>query len=188
MRKLFISILCITIASCALMLLGGCTNTSENDHVHSFTIKIIDDKYLASSAKPPQKARYYYACSCGEIGTETFEYGEDDETPADDDKTGKIEVKTYIDGEYASSIVTNNSNFYLIAELEKSEDITKNPSLEKYFDGWYLDPDFQTPLTEDYKFTANGNIYARNIPVYFSAFKLRHRCLRARLRAVCRTP
>ena len=45
-------------------------------HVHSYTEKHTDAKYLKSAATCTAKAVYYYSCSCGEKGTETFESGE----------------------------------------------------------------------------------------------------------------
>ena len=45
-------------------------------HVHSCTEKNTDAKYLKSAATCTAKAVYYYSCSCGEKGTETFESGE----------------------------------------------------------------------------------------------------------------
>ena len=47
------------------------------DHIHSFTKRVAEDKFLASSATCTEKAAYYYSCTeCDEHGTETFEYGE----------------------------------------------------------------------------------------------------------------
>ena len=44
---------------------------------HSYTAKLAESRYLASSATCTEKASYYTSCVyCGEIGTETFEYGE----------------------------------------------------------------------------------------------------------------
>ena len=45
-------------------------------HVHSYIEKNTDAKYLKSAATCTAKAVYYYSCSCGEKGTETFESGE----------------------------------------------------------------------------------------------------------------
>ena len=44
-------------------------------HVHSYTEKNTDAKYLKSAATCTAKAVYYYSCSCGKKGTETFEIG-----------------------------------------------------------------------------------------------------------------
>lgn len=53
---------------------GG--SSSGNAHTaHTFDQKNTDIKYLAQEATLTSKARYYYSCKCGEIGTETFEYG-----------------------------------------------------------------------------------------------------------------
>lgn len=45
-------------------------------HTHSFKRKNTDIKYLKSFANCQARAVYYYSCSCGKQGTETFEYGE----------------------------------------------------------------------------------------------------------------
>ncbi len=53
------------------------TSSSESqiEHVHNFSQKNTDPKYLASEADCTSPAKYYYSCECGEAGTETFEYG-----------------------------------------------------------------------------------------------------------------
>ncbi len=74
MKKRFI-ILCLSLVLCGILSIGiSCNNSSE--HTHSFTVEKAEEKYLASAATCTQKARYYYSCSCGEKGTETFFYGE----------------------------------------------------------------------------------------------------------------
>ena len=63
----------------------NCTRTgcdySENEdipalvHTHKFTEKAATDKFLVSAATCTEKATYYYSCTCGKKGSETFEYG-----------------------------------------------------------------------------------------------------------------
>jgi len=48
------------------------------EHTHGYTEKVTSQTYLASEATCTAKATYYYSCTCGEKGTETFEYGEVD--------------------------------------------------------------------------------------------------------------
>ena len=45
-------------------------------HVHGYTEKNTDEKYLKTPATCTAKAVYYYSCSCGNKGTETFESGD----------------------------------------------------------------------------------------------------------------
>lgn len=45
-------------------------------HTHNFNQKNTSETYLKSAATCTAKAVYYYSCSCGEKGTETFESGE----------------------------------------------------------------------------------------------------------------
>lgn len=49
--------------------------TFKSDHAHSYDIKNTDSTNLATPANCTDAATYYYSCSCGSIGTETFEYG-----------------------------------------------------------------------------------------------------------------
>lgn len=58
----------------------GCSYSESDDipmlsHMHKFTAEIAAEKYLAIAATCIEKAQYYYSCSCGEKGSETFEYG-----------------------------------------------------------------------------------------------------------------
>ena len=45
-------------------------------HTHNFNQKNTSETYLKSAATCTKKAVYYYSCTCGEKGTETFESGE----------------------------------------------------------------------------------------------------------------
>ena len=51
-------------------------HTIEDNHAHNYILEIPESTYLISEATCTQKATYYKSCPCGEIGTETFEYGE----------------------------------------------------------------------------------------------------------------
>ena len=46
------------------------------EHTHDYTEKVISDETLVSAADCENAAVYYYSCTCGEIGTETFTDGE----------------------------------------------------------------------------------------------------------------
>ena len=72
MRKIFgvlLSVLCIC---CAAIGLTGC---KKDKHIHAFDKQVITDEYLAAPATCTEAATYYYSCSCGEKGTETFTSG-----------------------------------------------------------------------------------------------------------------
>ena len=49
---------------------------SVPEHTHVFDQQVVSDAYLASPATADSPALYYYSCTCGEKGTETFSYGE----------------------------------------------------------------------------------------------------------------
>ena len=73
MRKfigLLLSVLCIC---CAAIGLTGC---KKDKHIHAFDKQVITDEYKATDTTCTEAATYFYSCSCGEKGTETFAYGE----------------------------------------------------------------------------------------------------------------
>lgn len=45
-------------------------------HTCEYNVKSAKSKYIKTRASCTQRATYYYSCSCGEMGNETFEYGE----------------------------------------------------------------------------------------------------------------
>lgn len=52
----------------------GCVHIVEHSHV--FDRQITSDATLVNKATCSTAARYYLSCACGEVGTDTFEYGE----------------------------------------------------------------------------------------------------------------
>ena len=74
----------------------------------------------------------------------------------------KVEVRVFVDGVYTQSLYTDLLDTYEITEPTKPEYTpSTNPNSEKYFYGWFVDPDFQTPLTANTKFRSDSAIYAR---------------------------
>ena len=71
-RFLLVSSLLIVLCISAIGI-AGCGKQEE--HTHSFTEQNVKQTYLASEATCTQAAKYYYSCTCGEKGTETFEIG-----------------------------------------------------------------------------------------------------------------
>ena len=51
------------------------TPDGGDGHVHSYSIKNVDEEYLKTPASETDPAEYYYSCTCGEKGTETFTFG-----------------------------------------------------------------------------------------------------------------
>ena len=139
---------------------GTTTFTCGEMLPHTYDKQVTTDEYLAAPATNTEKAKYYYSCTCGKKGTATFEYG----------NLKQIEVKVYIDGEYDSSVYTDSTKKYLITPPEKPEDISTNPNEERYFYGWFVDSNFQTPLTDRTTFKSNSKIYAKWISVRSSYY------------------
>lgn len=68
MKKLALYVLSFIFLLCVTVGLVGCKM-----HEHSFTEQVTTVDYLAAEATCTDAAKYYYSCSCGEKGTETFE-------------------------------------------------------------------------------------------------------------------
>ena len=51
------------------------SDSSTVPHSHNYNQQVVTDTYKASNADCEHVATYYYSCSCGDIGIETFEYG-----------------------------------------------------------------------------------------------------------------
>ena len=75
-KNLLLALAICAVASCATVFAVGCHKKNSSHTQHSFTEQVAETKYLKSKATCTDKAVYYYSCSCGEEGTETFEYGE----------------------------------------------------------------------------------------------------------------
>lgn len=68
----------LALATSALFIFStGCQflNANSTPHTHSFNKKVINEKYLQAEATCVTAASYYYSCSCGEAGTNTFTEG-----------------------------------------------------------------------------------------------------------------
>lgn len=72
MKKRGIAFLCLMLLLVATSI---CIVACDMSHTHAFTVKSVDDRYLASPATCAQPATYYYSCMCGETGTATFTIG-----------------------------------------------------------------------------------------------------------------
>ena len=71
MKKLTLFVLSLIFLLCATVGLVGC----KEQHTHSFTEQKVEQQYLALEATCTEAAKYYYSCSCGEKGTQTFASG-----------------------------------------------------------------------------------------------------------------
>ena len=77
MKIKFIVFLTLCFVLCtALFSLTACSLIPSAPHEHKFISKRISEEYLASPATCVAKAKYFYACECGEKGGTTFEHGE----------------------------------------------------------------------------------------------------------------
>lgn len=75
----------LTIFSIIFMLLASLCTLTACGHKHDYSGKVVADKYLASEGNCLKKATYYFSCSCGNKGEDTFDCDEfDHELGADD--------------------------------------------------------------------------------------------------------
>ena len=85
--------------------------------------------------------------------------------------TATINVDVIVDGQKASTVTTNAANYYTIAAPAKPNDITNDPTVKRYFHGWFVDSDCTTPLTGDTKFLKDSQIYAKWIDINENDFE-----------------
>ena len=86
MRKKLLALLFVVAATAGTLTIAGCNvggipdsssgSSDSGTHEHSYTQRNTEQKYLKNEADCTNRASYYYSCSCGETGTETFEYGD----------------------------------------------------------------------------------------------------------------
>ncbi len=131
---------------------------------HTFDRKVLKAEYLCSPATDTEKGTFYYSCFCGAKGTETFVH--DAERP--------VEIKIYIDGEYQTSVYTDEKQDFMFEEPEKPQDLTTDPDSDFYFDGWYWDPSGRY-LLDYFCYSTNGSIYGFRIHTEGNDFGLGYR-------------
>ena len=62
--------------ACGTVKTVAAVSVRNTPHTHSFTRALPLAEYLAGDATCTEPARYYYICSCGGVGTNTYAYGE----------------------------------------------------------------------------------------------------------------
>ena len=131
-------------------------------HRHKYNQQVVRNAYRVSNPDCEHGAKYYYSCSCGILGTETFEYGE----PLGHD--WDHEYFTTSEGEYYQNGIcsrcgekekitiqsVNNLSFAVISEEEKTCKVT---GYKKFYyderDNYICIP----KMWNDYKVTSIGN-------------------------------
>ena len=84
---------------------GKCLYCDATTHVHTYNVDKADDSTLVNSATCSAPATYYYSCSCGAIGTRTFQYGD----PSGHTYTAEIEDEKYLKSEFAQKFIEETS-------------------------------------------------------------------------------
>ena len=72
--RFLLSFVCLMMFALSMLSLTACSE-NESPHTHVYDKQIVNDTFKASDATCEEKTEYYFSCSCGEKGTETFEYG-----------------------------------------------------------------------------------------------------------------
>lgn len=116
MKKLILSALSLTFILSAAFFASGCGK--KDNHTHSFTQEIAEDKYLASNATCTEEARYYYSCNCGKAGKETFGYGSPLEHKLNNDNVCSFCGKSASEGLFFSL----QGNEYTLIDIGTCED------------------------------------------------------------------
>lgn len=83
-----------------------------------------------------------------------------------------VAVSLVVDGVTLDTISTNyDARYRIFPRVKDAYFPTDNISGGKYFSGWYLDADMQTPLADDATFTTDGAIYAAWLDMDASSVK-----------------
>ena len=139
------------------------SDSSTVPHSHNYNQQVVTDEYKAADADCEHAATYYYSCSCGDLGTETFEYG----SPLGHDyqweyfetsngEYGQREKCSICDkiGEIKYYQSVNNLSFAVISEEEKT---CKVIGYKKYYND-ERDNNICIPkMWNDYKVTSIDN-------------------------------
>ena len=154
----------VGLASCSVIIPGNTLTTSDSStgpHSHNYNKQVIKDAYKVSNADCEHAATYYYSCSCGDIGIETFEFG----SPLGHD--WHYEYLQTSEGEYYQSGTcsrcdakekrtiqsVNNLNFEVINEEEKTCQVT---GFKKFYYDERDNNIFIPKMWNDYKVTSIG--------------------------------
>lgn len=165
-KKYLCVLVTLFISTCFGVLLS-CSKQSDS-HIHNYEETVVQPTCT-------EQGYTLHKCACGDEYKDNYtnaishnfnEYG----VCLNCSSTRQIEVKVYIDGAYSQSVYTDSSQDYRITTPEKPEDMTTNPNSEKYFYCWFVDSNFQTPLTENTSFKSNSALYAKWITVYSSSY------------------
>ncbi|MGM9879955.1 MAG: leucine-rich repeat domain-containing protein [Bacilli bacterium] len=152
----------VGLASCSVIIPGNTLTTSDSStgpHSHNYNKQVIKDAYKVSNADCEHAATYYYSCSCGDIGIETFEFG----SPLGHD--WHYEYLQTSEGEYYQSGTcsrcdakekrtiqsVNNLSFSVISEEEKTCQVT---GFKKFYYDERDNNIFIPKMWNDYKVTS----------------------------------
>ena len=111
-------------------------------HVHEFNVKNNGDWYIAESPNCSHGWFYYYACQCGEKGTETYEVGE----PADHYLT--ISYIWSSDNSTVKGVATcmKNCGYETTEEVETDITINYQPKTTQAGSGTYVTRPFENGI------------------------------------------
>jgi len=79
--------------------------------------------------------------------------------------TMQINVDVYVDGVKTDTLYTSDADNFMITAPVKPADCNTDPTIKKYFYGWFTDSECTTPLTANTRFTTNSSIYAKWLDV-----------------------
>ena len=102
----------------------------------AYTQKIVDDMFLKEEATPESPAEYYKSCICGNIGEETFFYGNPLGTLTDNEKLAykpmSLTVTLYdaVNSVYGFTCNTESEPLHSVLQIQEGNELTE--SLSEY--------------------------------------------------------
>lgn len=86
-------------------------------------------------------------------------------------ESNDIEVHVYVNDIEVDTIKTNENKDFKIDIPDAPSDITNDPYSSYYFDGWFIDKNYQISLENDTIFNAESSVYAKMIEIRFNEFE-----------------
>ena len=117
----------------------------SESHMHEYDVKKAEADYLAVAADCKNAAKYYYSCSCGEKGSETFTYGE---------PCGHSYTERYTDSEYLAKKADCQSGpsyfFSCVCGEVGTETYVFGKALSHQYNVRNTDPEYLVSVATDY--------------------------------------
>ncbi len=114
---------------------------------HTYDQKLVHSEFLAANATNCDSEAYFFSCTCGKKGTETF--------------FKEVSVSFYLNDSLYEVRTTGKEQQYQVSPPSISNTVSYDSRTASYFYGWFSDPYYEAPLSETTIFTENTQVYGK---------------------------